>query len=244
MRHGLSAALAAGVFIACGATREGTPAGGSSLSCPSPDHARQSPLGGYPIDALPAGACSNQDSCQIAIRPSCTCPFLTGPLDAYGCDCVNGAWLCRITVQGGSVCLQQEDAMCKSQGPGDAGTDAMSDAAGDGPEVPPECTPHDTSPQFPQGGLPLSALPAGPCDHAPTCEIGIRSPCPCTLQVGAVDNWRCACVDSAWSCAVRVRGAAACAPPDPAVCPGDAGNDASAGDAAADANQLSSPAAR
>jgi hypothetical protein len=55
------------------------------------------------------------------------------------------------------------------------------------------------------------ALPAGDCcDDAPTCVMAAHHICPCPTNRGAVNGYRCSCLNGKWSCAIISHGASTC----------------------------------
>ena len=55
-------------------------------------------------DALPSGACSGTQTCELAARTPCACGG-QGSLDVYRCACAGGAWTCTDVGQGGATCV-------------------------------------------------------------------------------------------------------------------------------------------
>jgi hypothetical protein len=55
------------------------------------------------------------------------------------------------------------------------------------------------------------ALPAGDCcDDVETCMMLAHQICPCPVNRGPVNEYRCSCLNGKWSCAITLRGGSTC----------------------------------
>lgn len=83
-----------------------------------------------------------------------------------------------------------------------------------------ECTPtcnQGAPPPNVDDFLSVVALPAGECDSEPSCDMSAYTPCPCPEDRGVVNEYRCRCENSEWTCVVISQGGATC----PDQCPAD-----------------------
>jgi hypothetical protein len=59
------------------------------------------------VAALPSGACSGSEVCDLAAEQLCTCPEgiqQRGPVNGYRCRCTDGSWACSLISAGASIC--------------------------------------------------------------------------------------------------------------------------------------------
>jgi hypothetical protein len=56
------------------------------------------------LEALPAGECTGEPTCQMGVRIICPCGDW-GPVNGYICGCVAGRWSCTLAYPGGNTCL-------------------------------------------------------------------------------------------------------------------------------------------
>ena len=74
----------------------------------------------------------------------------------------------------------------------------------------PECRPRCGAVRSAGGFFQADALPAGPCQDAPSCQMPAHGLCPCPTDHGAVNGYRCDCRGGSWACVITSAGGAIC----------------------------------